>query len=555
MDGFWRLIPRFVRPRGLCVAAALVIAIFWVLVVGLLVNQRNAILEREGMHDVLLARLLAARVDRALRTAEGMLATLDDGAGRAEALLGAGPLHEMVKLGTTGVEALMLFDASGTRIAQSGDVAALPQAVIKTWLEISATLRAGEVRTAPLVSTDKWHFVPMITRLQTGHGMAVALVAPDYMTQPFIVPEFGPWSRLMVIGADGVVWARRLEAEQGGAGINVAATATYQHMRGMGASGHAVLIGAIDRVERVDGIVDVGGRGILVVAGSPVEEVLAPWKDSLRSYIAFAVVVSALIIALAGWGIASYKREHAVAAAMRDARDAAQSNSRLKSEFVTTMSHELRTPLASIVGFAELLAERDFEPAARRDYARSILNAGRHLAAIVNDLLDISKIEAGKMTIVREEVNLALLIERCVALQREAARAKGLTFTAEIAPGLPASIIGDTTRLTQILTNLLGNAIKFTDQGIVSLKVQAAGERIEFSVSDSGPGIAAEFQSRIFERFRQGDPALSLKHGGTGLGLPLVKSLVELMGGEVRVVSEVGKGAVFTVSMPQISAQ
>lgn len=534
----------------MCIGAVTVILVFWALVAVLLVTQRSAVLEQEGRVHLLLARLLAARVERTLRNAEVMVGSLGNALSRSDRGAGAEPLRDLLKLGTTGLSELAAFDAAGGTLASSGELPRPPNESIRGWLGIAAQLSPRQSRLAPLWSWDGRYYVPIVSPLAEHRGVVVALIDTAYLTEPFITPEFGRLARVAVIGADGVVWSRRLGASHSGVGANVSGVDSYRAMRQGGETGHKVLPGWIDRVWRVDGFVDVGGRGILAIAGSPLDEVLEPWFAALWVYIGFAVVVSALIVWLALWMIASYKREHAMAGAMRDARDAAESNSRLKSEFVTTMSHELRTPLASIVGFAELLAVREFSPEARRDYAKSILTAGRHLSTIVNDLLDISKVEAGKMAIASEPVDINLVVARCVDMQGPAAQAKGLELTAQLDPGLPQSMITDPTRLTQILTNLLGNAIKFTERGAVRLNVVPVGDEIEFSVSDTGPGIAPEFHERIFERFRQGDPALALKHGGTGLGLPLVKSLTELMGGHVRFSSVPGQGSTFTVSLP-----
>ncbi|HLO62098.1 MAG TPA: ATP-binding protein, partial [Azonexus sp.] len=232
-----------------------------------------------------------------------------------------------------------------------------------------------------------------------------------------------------------------------------------------------------------------------------------------------------------------------------EAREKAEEASRQKSAFLATMSHELRTPLNGILGFADLLQSEVEEPT-HREYAAVIQRSGEHLLNLVNEILDLAKIESGEMIFKYAPTAIAGIVEECAAGYRVAAEKKGLRFTQEMEENLPAEFLTDPMRLRQILNNLLSNAIKFTTQGEVSLKVGLAGDAIAFAVSDTGAGIPSESLDTIFEKFKQLEHFLTREHGGTGLGLALVKQLVDHMHGRITVDTEPGAGSTFTVYLP-----
>jgi CheY-like chemotaxis protein/signal transduction histidine kinase len=224
-----------------------------------------------------------------------------------------------------------------------------------------------------------------------------------------------------------------------------------------------------------------------------------------------------------------------------------------KSEFLANMSHELRTPLNSTLILAKLLADNKQKnlTAEQVKFAGTILSAGNDLLTLINDILDLSKIEAGKVQVNIEAVPLAPTIESLVKNMMPLAEQKKLTLLAEVVPGAPAVISTDSQRLGQILKNLLSNALKFTEQGTVRLRVTAEpGNEVSFAVSDSGIGIAEEQQGLIFEAFRQADGSTHRKYGGTGLGLSISRDLARLLGGDIRVQSTPGTGSVFTLTLP-----
>ena len=233
---------------------------------------------------------------------------------------------------------------------------------------------------------------------------------------------------------------------------------------------------------------------------------------------------------------------------LAQAKEAAESANHAKSEFLANMSHELRTPLNGILGFAELL-ELELDDPAQQEYAQTIRTSGEHLLALVTDILDLAKIEAGRMDFNMAPVNLPALLGDVVAMQRGHAQTKNLTLEL-IETDLPPQVFSDDIRLRQILLNLMSNALKFTEQGSVTVRARQDGARVRIEVEDTGVGISQADQSIIFEKFRQSDSFMTRSQQGTGLGLTLAKELVEHMGGDIGVQSTLGSGSVFYVRVP-----
>lgn len=252
--------------------------------------------------------------------------------------------------------------------------------------------------------------------------------------------------------------------------------------------------------------------------------------------------------------IRQFRRQHVLIKELDIAQKKASVAAQTKENFLANMSHEIRTPLTGILGFTNLLQKRPLD-ATSEEFVSSIQRAGENLMAIINDILDLSKIEAGMMRITPGIFSINGLINSVETLFLERAKEKGLTMYSSVDPSIPDTLTGDATRLTQILVNLIGNAIKFTHQGKINIEVfnrSQIGQDIvlEFKISDTGIGIDKEKLHEVFERFNQGEDSITRNFGGTGLGLSIVKKLILLQNGDIAVSSEQGKGTTFLFHIP-----
>jgi len=233
------------------------------------------------------------------------------------------------------------------------------------------------------------------------------------------------------------------------------------------------------------------------------------------------------------------------------AKNKAEESDRLKSAFLANMSHEIRTPLNSIIGFSELLVDPDFEESERGEFLQHIIDNGNNLLIIISDILDISKMESGLITIRQSQIKVNKFISGIKEQVSIKLKNKNLEFRVEMPDfDKEISILADVDRLRQVFNNLISNSLKFTTEGYIQISYQIKGEMVEFCVKDTGIGIPEEFHEKIFDRFRQVESSNSRKYGGNGLGLAITRNLIELMGGKIWLESEPGKGSMFYFTIP-----
>ncbi|GAB3349508.1 two-component regulator propeller domain-containing protein [Lysobacter tyrosinilyticus] len=282
-------------------------------------------------------------------------------------------------------------------------------------------------------------------------------------------------------------------------------------------------------------------------------DVQPAWWQTWWAVASFVVLAAVLVWLLAGAYRNRLKRRHAWQLA-RQKQDLAEQASLAKTRFLATLGHEVRTPMTGVLGMSELLLGTQLN-AQQRGYVGAIRGAGEHLLRLVNDALDLARIESGKLDLAEEIFDLHVLMEELSALVGPLARQRGLDFAMSLGEDAPRHIRGDVARVRQILLNLLGNAVKFTEHGRVSLGVAKEAEGVCFEVADTGPGLNAEQKSRLFRRFEQADGSrTSARYGGSGLGLAISQELAAAMGGRIEIESAPGEGARFSVRLPLVTA-
>lgn len=555
---------RRLRPSGsVWVFAGLLLLLAWIAVAIILVLERRDELSSEVRQNRNLARALAEQTLRVIATTDQAMQRLTDAQ-----LAGSLAPQDLVRFANeTGLAPkilvqLSLIDATGrfqgSNIdpdgSKTGAVDLSGREHVQVHLRADSGLGGEQLFIGkPVLGKVSGRWTIQLSRAirnaqGTPQGVVVASLDPSYFEEVYKRVDIGIDGGVALIGRDLNIRALVVGGKSGNLGAQLPPDAPFKQYIEQ-SEGDFSAVSRYDELARLNAFRRVADYPLFVLVSTAETEALADWRATRNSLIAMAVLLSAAVLTAAAIFVTSLRRLERSNEALRISEAQAQAASQAKSEFLAAISHELRTPLTSIRGFAELM-ERRLPDERYRESAGLIRKGAEHLNHLLTEILDLAKVEAGAMALNAEAVELAPLLSGTLDFFILSAQAKGLKLSGELAPDVPSHVVCDGLRLKQILNNLLSNAIKFTESGAVKVAIWRENESLLVRVSDTGPGIAPEKQTLIFEKFRQGDAQVSTQHGGTGLGLALSKALAELMHGDLTLESRIGEGSSFTLRMP-----
>lgn len=565
----WRTNQTLMYAVGVCIFSATVLLGGWITVATMLYSQWQETLESEMRQNTNTALALKEHTLRILDTVDQAMQRLQERVSE-----GAFNSEEIVRIATeTGMTPhiltqLSFVDAAGNFQCSNLDpdgsrsrhVNLLDREHIRVHLRGSTTLATSPAKlqdglfiSHPVQGKVSGVWTIQLSRKITASdgrtlGVVVASLNQRHFADVYQGVRLGEQGGVVLAGLDGAIRARvigglRTETQQQLPEALI--QKLHQDVTG------ATVTTSSDGVPRITGYSRVGDYPLSVLSGTTQDDAFASWRATRNTVVLLMGLLSMIVMAFVVIAVTRIRRMASSHAALAQSAAEAQRANEAKSEYLAAMSHELRTPLTSIRGFAELMELRSND-ARVREQSGLIRQGAEHLNALLTEALDFAKIEAGAMPVHLEQVELLTLVRELTDLFRASAMAKGLTLQLHPPPAtVTIPLVTDPLKLKQILSNLLSNAIKFTPQGSVSLEVVPSPNthQVMLHVTDTGPGIPDGMHQQIFERFNQGHSRISLQYGGTGLGLPLSRSLAGLLGGTL-VVSTSHSGACFTLSLP-----
>lgn len=529
-------------------------------------HERATSLRTEGRQNVNLAHVLAEQTLRVLNAADQITLRLRDmvrtqtpdiDLARLASETGLSP-HILVQLSLVGPDGRFLGSNIDPDASATGPVDLSEREHIRVHLAANAPPVAGNglFIGKPVLGKVSRRWTIQLSRRIDGAdgqilGVVVASLDPGYFEEVYRNVALGSMGGVTLVGRDLSIRARVIGGESQGMSTVMESGGSLDRPE-TGVQGHGVALSGVDKVERVHAYHQVGDYPLYVMVATATEEALADWRNNRDMMLIMAALVSVAVVGAAGVFQISLRRLERGNEALRISEAQARSANQAKSAFLIGASQLLRKPLADILGLSDLL-ERRLDNPRWREMARVIHLGAKQLDEQLADILDLARVEAGAMPIETRREPLLALTQGCADARALQAQTKNLPLRVRIGPEVPVHLVCDGARVRQVLDKLLANAIQYTERGSVALEVDSVPGHVRFHVADTGPGILADQQDRVFEHFRTaGDNSSSsdADNHSTGLGLALARGLAERMGGTLTLQSTPGAGSRFTLSLP-----
>ena len=536
--------------RGFCA----VFLVSWAILIGgtvyWLVAEKHSIVEKTLSANLSTARIVAERIHSIFQAANGILVhSIHDFGGHGYRLPenAAVDAKDLVSVFSPEIIDVLFIEENGDLV--SSTLSAKPHSINYADRKYFKAHQAGAEMLIgePIVGRATGKAMIPFTRMLHGsnnkfNGVLFAGVDEEVVTDTLRNASAENGTVITLWNLDGTILARDPEEGVGQSHPNATVLNEVSKANAGTFSAKSVFNGE----DRLFAYSAVQSFPLVVTVGTLRSEALASWYRHIASSIILEIIGLTVIFLL---GLRDFKRAISVARANETNLAASESANRAKSTFLANMSHEIRTPMNGIIGMAHLALGGQLPPKERQQ-VEMILHSGEQLLTIINDILDFSKVEAGRLVVESIPFNLDRIFDDTVGVARKAATAKGLRLTVTVGADVPQNLVGDPLRIGQVLLNYLNNAVKFTDQGNISVDVDVVESAVgavvlRFSVADTGIGLTEEQQVVLFQSFQQADVSTTRKFGGTGLGLAIAKQFSALMGGEVGVESRLGEGSRF----------
>lgn len=529
-----------------------VIAVWIIVFVGLNADRaRELSYAREVLSD--FARILAEHSELGLDTAARLadVAKSEFEAGRVHVPDG---LLKRFEVGGDHIVQLAVADAQGAIVYSNFGPS---KANIRDRPHFKVHVERNSSRpfvSVPVLGRVSGRWTVQVVRRMSGpngefQGIVVVSIDPFFYTRLYKDLDIGSQGVVGMIGMDGVVRSRTIAGKEQGTGVNMAGSLVAEAVRA-NLSGTLMATSAADERKRLYAYRRVKGYDLAIVVGKSEQDILATFYIRQKLYLALAIALTLASVMGVSLIIKSIRRQEALMDGLDEARHKAESVNELKSRFVTMVSHEIRTPLTGVLGYSELLANADLAPDLR-EYAKMLHASTEQISQIVDEIVDVQRADEAALRIPVTETDPVPIIRGVTEMYAPAADVKQLCLSVDIdETAASLRVLADARRLTQVIGNLVNNAIKFTSTGGVNIHAHTDGGIVCIDVADTGVGIPEDAQAKIFERFSQGNENALSEGGGLGLGLTYAKLLIELMGGRLELLASNSSGTIFRVTLP-----